>query len=79
MTGSPRYLNPKVSKGPFRPAVVFRALVLTITRDDEELVVIGQIVYHDIRIRGNNLLLWSQLCALLELEVAEGAGQCKIA
>jgi hypothetical protein len=34
---------------------------------------------HNVGVCGNDLLLWSQLCALLELEVSDGAGEREVA
>lgn len=51
----------------------------TITGNNEELVVIGQLMDCHIGECGHNLLLGGQLGALLELEVTNGTGQGEIA
>jgi len=50
----------------------------TITGDDEKLVIITRLMYRDFREGRHNLLLGWQICALLELEVADGSAECKI-
>jgi len=44
----------------------------TVTCNDQELVIVGKIMYHDIRICCDNLLFWGQLGALLEFEITNG-------
>lgn len=46
---------------------------LTITSNDEELVVVTHLVHHDIRVGRDNLLLGRELGALLELEITNGS------
>lgn len=50
----------------------------TITSNDEELVIVAQLVHNHIGVGSDNLLLWCQLRALLELEITDGSGQGKV-
>ena len=50
----------------------------TITSNDEELVIVTQLVHNHIGIGSDNLLLWCQLCALLEFEITDGSRQGKV-
>lgn len=51
----------------------------TVTCDHQELVVIREVMYHNVRVGGHNLLLGSKLGALLELEIADGSGESEVA
>lgn len=51
----------------------------TVTGNDQELVVVVQVVYHHVREGRDDLSLWGQLGALLELKVSDGARQGEIA
>lgn len=51
----------------------------TITGNDEEFIILGQIVHGHIGECSDNLLLGSQLGALLELEVTNGSREGKVA
>jgi len=50
----------------------------TITSNNNELIVVGKLVHGYVRESRDNLLLWGQVCTLLELEVANGAGKGEI-
>ena len=52
---------------------------LTIASNDEELIVLGDIVSHNIWVCCHDLLLRSKVGALLELKIADGTRQCQIA
>jgi hypothetical protein len=51
----------------------------TITGNDEEFIVIGQVVNSHIGESSDNLLLGGQFGTLLELEVTNGSRESKIA
>lgn len=51
---------------------------LTVACNHQELIILGQIVHNNIGVGGNDLLLGSELCALLEFEVANGPGKGKV-
>ena len=53
--------------------------MLTVTSENEELIVLADIVYFDIRIGGHYLLLWWQFSALLELEISDRSRQGEVA
>ena len=57
---------------------VSRSSLLTVAGYHEKLVVVGQVVDHDIWVRSNDLLLRGKLGALLEFEITDGAGQRKV-
>jgi len=50
----------------------------TITSNDDKFIVVGKLVHSDIREGRDNLLLWRQVCTLLELEITNGAGKGKV-
>ena len=52
---------------------------LTIAGNDEKLVIVSGLVHSHIRKGGNNLLFWRQICALLELKVADSSAERKVA
>lgn len=52
---------------------------LTITSNDDELVILSDVVNSHIWEGGNDLLLWSKLWRLLKLKITNGAGQGKVA
>ncbi len=54
-------------------------VVLTITSDDEELIVLGDIVSDNIWVRCHNLLLRGKIGTFLEFEVTNGTRQCQVA
>lgn len=79
-TGNPRYLirvsaHANLAAGSLRNIKEY----LTITSDDNKLVVLSDIVNSHVWEGGNNLLLWGKLWRLLELKVTNGAGQGKVA
>lgn len=51
----------------------------TIAGDHQELVIIREVVHHDVGVCGHDLLLGSKLGALLELEVADRSRQGQVA
>lgn len=51
----------------------------TITCDNNELIVLGDVVNGHVWEGCHDLLLWGQLGALLKLKVANGAGKCEVA
>lgn len=51
----------------------------TVTCDHQELVVVREVMYHNVGVGGHDLLLGSKLGALLELEVADGSGESEVA
>lgn len=51
---------------------------LTVTGNDEKLVVIGDLVHHDVREGGHDLLFRREIGALLKLEIANGARQSQV-
>lgn len=51
---------------------------LTVTRNHQELIIIRNLVYDDVRVGGYDLLLGGEVCALLELEVADGSRQSEV-
>lgn len=51
----------------------------TVTSNDQEFVIIGDLVHGDIGECGHNLLLRGKVGALLELKVANGSGERKVA
>lgn len=53
--------------------------LLTIACKDEKFVIICQVVDDDIRVGSYYLLLRGKVGALLEFEVSDGTGQCKVA
>ena len=53
--------------------------ICTIAGNDKELVIFSDLVYRDVRECGHNLLLRGEVGTLLELEVANGSAQRKIA
>lgn len=50
----------------------------TIAGKNEKLIIIAQIVHHDVGIRRHDLLFWRELGALLELEVPDGPRESKV-
>lgn len=54
-------------------------MVQTITRQDQELVVLCRLMHSDLGIRSDNLLLWLQRVVLFELEVSDCSRQSEIA
>lgn len=50
----------------------------TVTGNDDEFVLVGDVVYEDIRICGDYLLLGRYFVILLELEISNGTGQRKV-
>lgn len=51
----------------------------TVTGNDQEFVVLAELVRSHIGICCDNLLLWWQIRALLELKVANGSAERKVA
>ena len=51
---------------------------LTIARNDEEFVVLGDVMYLDVREGGHDLLLGRKLGALLEFEVSDSSRQSEV-
>ena len=51
---------------------------LTVASKYEELVIVGQVVDHNIGVCGNDLLLGCQLGALLELKIANSSRESQI-
>jgi hypothetical protein len=51
----------------------------TVTSNDKEFIVISYSMSNNVRERGHDLLFWQQFCTFFELEVAYGAGKCKVA
>ena len=51
----------------------------TVAGKDKELIIVGQVVYHDVWVCGHDLLLWCKLGTLLELKVANGSGKRQVA
>jgi hypothetical protein len=47
--------------------------LLTVARNNEKFVIVGQFMYLDVGESSDDLRLGGQLCALLELEVSNGA------
>lgn len=60
-------------------AVTRQGALLTVTGDHQELIVVRQVVYVHVGVCGDDLLLGSELCALLELEIADSSGQGEVA
>lgn len=73
-TGNPRYLN-IVSLGPCNLVVIEQ----TVTGDDEELVVLAHLVDGHVGESSDDLLLRWEVCALLELKVADGSAESEVA
>lgn len=51
----------------------------TVTGNHQELIVVREVMDHDVGVGGHYLLLRSKLGALLELEVADGSGESEVA
>lgn len=52
---------------------------LTVARNHQKLVVLADVVYLDVGESSDYLLLRREICALLELEIADGTRQGKVA
>lgn len=50
----------------------------TITSNDDEFIVVGELVHSYIWESCDDLLLWRQVCTFLELEITNGSGECKV-
>ena len=50
----------------------------TVASDNEEFIVVGNLVHNHVGICRDDLLLWREFCALLELEISNGAGERQI-
>ena len=53
--------------------------MFTVTGKDKELIVVGQVVYHNVWVCRDDLLLWRKVGALLELKVTNGSGKRQVA
>ena len=53
--------------------------LLTVTSNDNELVIVRDVVDGNLWERGDDLLLGWEVGALLEFKVSDGAGQCEVA
>jgi hypothetical protein len=51
----------------------------TVTGNNQEFIVIGQLVHSHVGVGSHDLLLGGKLGALLELKVTDGAGQGEVA
>ena len=74
MIGNPRYLEESAA---VLPSVTY--IQLTIAGNDKELVVVRMFVHGHLRKCSDNLLFRRQVCALLELEIANSSAERKIA
>ena len=45
---------------------------LTITGEDNELIIVRYVMSHNVWESGNNLLLWGEVGTLLEFEITNG-------
>lgn len=54
-------------------------MIRTIASNDQELIFFGDVVLLDVGVGGDNLGLWREVGALLELEVTNGARQGEVA
>lgn len=52
---------------------------LTVAGKDKKLIVVGEVVYHDVWVCRHDLLLWRKVGALLELKVTNGSGKRQVA
>jgi len=52
--------------------------VLTVAGNNEELVILGQVVNHNVGECGHDLLFRRELGALLELEISNGSRESEI-
>lgn len=51
----------------------------TVTSNDEEFIIVSKVVDCHVGESSNNLLLWGQVGALLELEVSDGSAEREVA
>lgn len=52
---------------------------LTVACNNQKFIIIGKLVDNNVGVCGNDLLLGSKLCALLEFEIANGSGEGQVA
>ena len=51
----------------------------TVTCNDQEFIIVRNLMGDHVREGSDNLLLGREICALLEFEIANCTGQCKVA
>lgn len=52
---------------------------LTVACNNQKFIIIGKLVDNNVGVCGNDLLLGSKLCALLEFEITNGSGEGQVA